>query len=175
MLKWSPSNLPSVCQHATIVEEHVAKERATGRLLGPLPPQLARLCHTSPIGLIPKPHQPGRWRLIVDISSPHDGSVNDAISVDHCHMHNASVLHAAAMIRQLRPGSMLAKIDLHHKYRILPVHADDHALLGINWGVSFIMAQLPVSHQTGAAVSDQPPQPCSDSCPARSDISLAHD
>ena len=110
------------------------EERASGRLLGPLPPQLARLCHTSPIGLIPKPHQLGRWRLIVDLSSPHDGSVDDAISVDHCHMHYASVLHAAAMVRQLGPGTMLAKIDLHHAYRILPVHADDHPLLGINWG-----------------------------------------
>ena len=62
VLKRSPSNLPSVRQHATIVEEHVVGERAAGRLLGPLPPQLARLCHTSPISLIPKPHQPGRWR-----------------------------------------------------------------------------------------------------------------
>ena len=134
VLKRSPSNLPSVRQHATIVEEHVVEERAAGRLLGPLPPQLARLCHTSPISLIPKPHQPGRWRLIVDLSSPHDGSVNDAISVDHCHMYYASVLHAAAMVRQLGPGTMLAKIDLHHAYRILPVHPDDHPLLSSNWG-----------------------------------------
>ena len=50
-------------------------------------------------------------------------------------MHYASVLQAAAMVRQLGPGTMLAKIDLHH-YRMLPVHADDHdhPLLGINWG-----------------------------------------
>ena len=121
MLKRSPSNLPSVRQHATIVEEHVVEERAAGRLLGPLPPQLARLCHTSPIGLIPKPHQPGRWRLIVGLSSPHDGSVNNAISIDHCRMHYASVLHAAAMVRQLGPGTMLAKIDRSNSMSV--VHA----------------------------------------------------
>ena len=40
----------------------------------------------SPIGLIPKPYQPGRWHLIVDLSSPHGQSVNDAISLDICHM-----------------------------------------------------------------------------------------
>jgi hypothetical protein len=34
-----------------------------GRLLGPLPPLLSQLVQTSPIGLIPKPHQPGKWRL----------------------------------------------------------------------------------------------------------------
>ena len=38
------------------------------------------------------------------------------------------------MVRQLGPWIMLAKIDLHHAYRMLPVHADDHPLLGINWG-----------------------------------------
>ena len=86
-----------------------------------------------PIGLIPKPHQPGKWRLIVDLSSPEGGGVNDAIAVDHCHMHNASVLDAAAVVRQLGQGTLLAKIDLHHAYRIVPVHSDYHSLLGMQW------------------------------------------
>ena len=137
-------NLPSVRQHPTLVEGHVAEEREAGRLLGPLPPQLARACQISPIGLIPKPRQPGKWRLIVDLSSPHGGSVNDAISADHCHMHYASVLDAAAVVRQLGPGTLLAKIDLHHAYRILPIHADDHPLLGIQWGAdTFVDTALP--------------------------------
>lgn len=29
--------------------------------------------------------------------------------------------------------TMLAKMDLHHAYRVLPVHADDHPLLEIQW------------------------------------------
>ena len=51
-----------------------------GRLMGPIPEHLIPLCHCSPIGLIHKPHQPGRWRLIVDLPSPKGHSVNDAIS-----------------------------------------------------------------------------------------------
>ena len=78
-------NLPSVRQHPALVVEHLAAERAAGRLLGPLPTQLANSCQTSPIGLIPKPHQPGKWRLIVDLSSPRGASVNEAIASEPCH------------------------------------------------------------------------------------------
>lgn len=35
--------------------------------------------HTSRIGVIPKKHQPGKFRLIVDLSSPRGKSVNDRI------------------------------------------------------------------------------------------------
>ena len=38
----------------------------------------------------------------------------------------------------------MAKIDLHHAYRIIPVHADDHSLLGIKWGTdTFVDVALP--------------------------------
>ena len=59
-------------------------------------------------------------------------------------MHYASVLDAAAVVRQLGPGTLLAKIDLHHAFRILPVHADDHPLLDIQWGAdTFVDTALP--------------------------------
>jgi hypothetical protein len=97
-----------------------------------------------PIGLIPKPHQPGKWRLIFDLSSPEGGSVNDAIAVDHCHMHYASVLDAAEVVRQLGQGTLLTKIDLHHTYRIVPVHSDEHSLQGMQWrDDTFIDTALP--------------------------------
>ena len=36
------------------------------------------------IGLIPKPHQPGKFRLIVDLSAPVGSSVSDGIALDLC-------------------------------------------------------------------------------------------
>ena len=96
----------SVRQHPQLVQAHIAEEVAARRLLGPLPEHLALLCHTSPIGLIPKPHQPGRWRLIVDLSAPRGNSVNDAIAPSICHMHYASVADAADIIRELGPGTL---------------------------------------------------------------------
>ena len=146
-------NLPSVHSLPTLVAQHIREEGAAGRLLGPLPPLLTRGCQVSPIGLIPKPHQPGKWRLIVDLSSPHGFSVNDAISVEHCHMHYTSVLEASALIRQLGRGARLAKIDLHQAYRMVPVHADDHHLLGIKYqNETFVNTDLPFGLQSAPKI-----------------------
>lgn len=128
------SNMSSVQQQPQLVEAQIKAEVQAGRLLGPLPPHLASLVQTNPIGLIPKPHQPGRWRLIVNLSSPPGASVNDAISPDCCHMQYASVLQAAQVIQQLGIGTQLAKLDLQNAYRMVPVHSDDHQLLGLRWG-----------------------------------------
>ena len=38
-----------------------------------------------------------------------------------------------SLIQQLGPGTELVKIDLKSAYRIVPVHPDDHTLLGIRW------------------------------------------
>ena len=128
-------------------------------MLGPLPPHLASLVQTSFIGLIPKPHQPGKWRLIVDLSSPSPHSVNDAIKVDSCHIEYASVTDAAKIIRELGVGTQLAKLDLHHVYRMVPIHAHDHCLLGIRWGQDvFMETALPFGLRSApkifSAVSD---------------------
>jgi len=132
-LRPGPGNLPSVYQHPHLIDTHIAGEVEQGRMLGPVPDHLSPYCHCNPIGLIPKPHQPGRWRLIVDLSAPRDHSVNNAIPSDVAQMHYSSVLDAAAMVRSLGPGALLAKMDLQNAYRILPVHADDHPLLAIRW------------------------------------------
>lgn len=78
-------------------------------------------------------HQSGRWRLIVDLSAPHGHSLNDAISSDLAQLRYVSVLDAAATVRRLSPGTLMAKMDLHNSYRVLPVHVDDHLLLAIRW------------------------------------------
>ena len=126
-------NLRSVTQTRQIVEQHIQEESQAFRLRGPLPPQLAAVCHTSPIGLIPKSNQPGKWRLIVDLSSPAGASVNDAIDSGLCSLQYASVESAARMAQQLGRGALLAKLDLRKAYRVVPVRPDDHALLGIKW------------------------------------------
>ena len=46
------------------------------------------------------------------------------------HMHCA-----AAQIRHLGPGTLMAKVNLKNVYRVLPVHADDHPLLAFRWGL----------------------------------------
>ncbi len=55
-----------------------------GFTLGPFPLADFPEVHTSRIGVIPKKHQPGKYRLIVDLSSPAGRSVNDGIAKEVC-------------------------------------------------------------------------------------------
>ena len=53
----SGHNLQAVWENPQLVEQHIREEVQCFCLLGPVPPFLATTCHTSPIGLIPKPGQ----------------------------------------------------------------------------------------------------------------------
>ena len=77
------------------------KELGCGRVQGALPPDGAvgpTQAHISRFGVIPKPHQPGKWRLIVDLSHPKDASVNDGVEASLCSLSYTSVEVAAAII-----------------------------------------------------------------------------
>ena len=67
-----------------IVSKNLAEEVTLGRVVGPLPPQQVPGMHISPFGVIQKGHTPEKWRLIVDLSSPAGGSVNDGIPPEWC-------------------------------------------------------------------------------------------
>ena len=41
-----------------------------------------------------KPHQPGKWRLIVDLSHPKGFSINDGIEAELCSLKYTSVEEA---------------------------------------------------------------------------------
>ena len=100
--------------------------------------------HTSPIGLIPKPHCPGKFRLIVDLSAPRGFSVNDGIDPNLCSLEYATIDKAAAMVRRAGRGALMAKLDLSAAYRRIPVHFNDSLLLGLEWqGTVYIDKALP--------------------------------
>ena len=75
--------------------------------------------HRSPIGLVPKAHQAGKWRLIVDLSAPPGASTNDGIATEQCSLKYTSVDEALQMVLQLSRGSRLIKIDLKNAYQIV--------------------------------------------------------
>lgn len=80
----------------------------------------------------------------MDLSSLHGASVKDAISSEFCHVQYASVLDAAALVWRLGKRTIMAKINLHQAYRIIPVNPDDHLLLGVKWQVqTYIDTVLP--------------------------------
>lgn len=135
-------NMLSATQHQSVIDEYLAKECSVGRIIGPiakgsLPLQINRF------GVIPKPHRPGKWRLIVDLSSP-GASVNDGVSTDLCSLTYASIDDAVALIIRQGRGTQLTKVDLENAYRMVPVHLDDRLLLGMEWkGQWYVDTALP--------------------------------
>ena len=142
-IRSSHSNMQSALQRPEIVREYLAKECSEGRVLGPLDPSLYPVVHTSRFGVIPK-GSTGKWRLIVDMSAPEGASVNDGVSESVCSLSYVGVKDAAAGIRRLGAGALLAKIDIKSAYRNVPIHPDDRWLMGMIWGDAlFIDTALP--------------------------------
>ena len=137
-------NYPSALEHEHEVQRRITAELEAGRLLGPLSQHLTPFIHVSPLSLVPKQHQANKWRLVVDLSSPTEASVNDGIAQGLCSLKYASVDEAVSLIRQLGRGTKLVKIDIKDAYRIVPIHPDDYHLLGITWkGATYIDRALP--------------------------------
>lgn len=98
---------------------------------------------TSSFGVIPK-STPGKWRLILDLSSPEGHSVNDGIDQDLCSLSYISVDDAAKAAARLGQGALLAKVDIKSAYRMVLVHPEDRLLLGMIWDDAlYVDATLP--------------------------------
>ena len=120
-----------------------SKEVGGGRIIGLLPKSFAGV-HISRFGVIPKPHQPGKWRLITDLSSPKGASVNDGIDPRLCSLSYASVDDAVRRIICLGSGALLAKLDIESAYCLVPTHPRNRPLLGVEWkGQLYVDGTLP--------------------------------
>ena len=135
-------NMISARFHPQQIQEYIEREVAAGRVIGPLLDTAA--VQISRFGVIPKPHQPGKWRLITDLSSPEGASVNDGIDRQLCSVTYPSVDDAVATVLRLGKGTLLAKFDLESAYRMVPVHPIDRPLLGMKWkGATYVDGALP--------------------------------
>ena len=109
-------------ENPTVVEEYLAMECELGRVIGPLDPRVFPHIQINRFGVIPKPQQSGKWRLIVDLSYPEGGSVNDGTAPELCSLRYLSVDDAIRVILTLGRGTKLAKFDIRNAYHIIPVH-----------------------------------------------------
>lgn len=132
-LKPAKRNKPSAQQHARVIDEYLANEVRLGRVAGPfLSPPLPQL-QISSFGVIPKKGQPGKWRLIVDLSSPRGFSVNEGIDPEQCTLQYIRLDQIINMVAKLGRCALMAKFDVEAAYRNIPVHPDDRCLLGLKW------------------------------------------
>ena len=117
--------MKSAYENPQPVDNYLQTELAAGRIVGPFLPHQLKGAQVSSFGVIPKANQPGKWRLILDLSSPYQQSVNDGIPRELCSMRYITIDDAVKKILSLDQGCLLAKLDVEHAYRNIPVHPDD--------------------------------------------------
>ena len=135
MTRSATRNLQSAGEYSFIVQQYLDREEHLGRVqrISAHEEALLPTLQISPFGVIPKRYQPDKWRLIIDLSSPHGHSINDAISKDLSSVSYTSLDDAAAFIQQLGAGCLMAKLDLKEAYRAVPVHPADQPRLAMRW------------------------------------------
>ena len=137
-------NMRSAMLNPQVIEEYIKQEIELGNVIGPFTKAVAPAVHINRFGVIPKKHQPGKWRLITDLSFPDNGSVNDAINPELCSLSYVTVEEVARRAISMGRNSLLAKIDIKAAYRLIPVSPSDRTWLGMCWKDQvYVDAMLP--------------------------------
>ena len=132
------------CNNPDIVSDYLTREVGLHRMWQCPKGTTPEGVHLSPLGIIPKKNKPGKWRMIVDLSSPQGASINDGISSEVASLQYTSVDHLASLVAAEGKGSYLVKADIQEAYRMVPVHPEDQHLLGVKWnGSVYIDKVLP--------------------------------
>ena len=118
------------------------REVQAGRVLGPIDPNSIPEFQISRFGVIPKSAKPGHWRLILDLSRPEHFSINNGIDPQLCSLAYPTVHDAVQQLLKLGRGALLAKIDVEQAFRNVPVHPQDHHLLGMMWSDQLLIDSI---------------------------------
>ncbi len=130
----APRNSLFVERNPDIIEPFIRKEVQSGRFRGPFKDPPFTNMYVSPLGARPK-KQVGKYRIIHDLSYPYDGvrAVNDGIPHEVASVQYYSVADAVDLILDAGGTAYLCKTDIEHAFRNLPIHPDDHHLLGFQF------------------------------------------
>ena len=127
-------NLKSVLLNPDLAWEKVMNEVNSGRIAGPFDHRPISNLRVSPIGLVPK--KTAGIRLITNLSSPINNSVNDFIDEKYTSVQYSSFDNAVNMIKKLGFKAEMAKMDVKSAFRLLPMYPGEFDLLGFkieNW------------------------------------------
>ena len=130
-LKSASSNMHS--SFPFVIDSYLQSEVSSGRVAGPFSAPPSPSLHLSRFGVIPKNKQPGKWRLILDLSSPVGHSVNDGIPKPPFTVQYVPVDAVIEGIMARGRGTLMAKFDVASAYRNVAIHPDDRPLLGMQW------------------------------------------
>ena len=138
------SNMRSALEHPSVVDDYLQVEVSCGRVAGPFATPPVPGLHVSRFGVIPKNYQPGKWRLILDLSSLEGHSVNDGIPKTPFSVQYITVDTLIEGIMARGQGTLMAKFDVASAYRNVAIHPGDRPLLGMMWrGKYYVDMVLP--------------------------------
>ena len=146
------SNLKSCKDLPNIVHAKISKEVSLGRVKGPFPQQPFPVMKISPIGIVPK-KAPGEYRLIHHLSYPKGKSVNDFIDKTFASVHYTTFDDAVDCLIRVGHGCLMSKTDIDSAFCLIPVHPNDHPLLGFQFqGLYYYDSCLPFGASSSCAL-----------------------
>ena len=137
-LKSAQKNLDNALQHKEVVSEYLQTEIDNKRVAGPFSSGDTTGVQINHFGVIPKNHQPNKWRLIVDLSYPKGHSVNDGIPKSLCSLSYISVNDAINQIIAIGPNTLLAKLDIKNAFWLLLAHPTNRHFLAMEWETLYV-------------------------------------
>ena len=124
-------NLASSRSKAGEVTKAIATEVARGHSHGPFPfPPFANF-HAAPLGIVSK--KSVSFRLILDLSTNHAGSVNGGIDIADFTVTYCSFDDVVDLVRAAGVSPFMAKLDIKHAFRLCPVRPSEWPLLCFHW------------------------------------------
>lgn len=125
-------NHKSAIEHPSVIQDFIAQGRELGRIAGPFPSPPFTHFVSSPLGVVPK-SEPGKFRVIHDLSFPKSNSVNSMIPDENSTVQYDSIDNVTVLLRKFGQGALMAKTDIQDAFRIVPIHPNDYKLLGFSW------------------------------------------
>ena len=145
-------NHTSSLQNPQVVRHMLQKELEANRIEGPFahPPFHNFVC--SPIGLRKK-KEPGKYRLIHDLSFPENQSVNDKIPDQAATVKYQTLDHVISLLQKEGRRSFMAKADIKEAFRIIPIAPIHYHLLGFQYDNQFYYDKvLPMGLRSSCAI-----------------------
>ena len=128
-------NLLSARRLPHILKNKIIAEIEAKRVVGPFDKPPFEHFQVSPLGLVPK-HEAGEFRVIHHLSFPEGASVNDGIDQEHKTVHYQNIDNAITLIKKFGQGSLMAKADIAHAYKLVPVSQESFKLMALKLGKS---------------------------------------
>ena len=113
-------NLQSAFRNPDIVDNLIKQEVEKGYPKGAFEKPPFDMHRVSPIGIVEGKYS-GKKRLIVDLSSPHDGeehsSINNLIDTEQCSLSYVRIDDAISAIKDFGRFSILNKVDISDAFK----------------------------------------------------------